>query len=56
MNKHKMLDELIKDEKKVDKALYSSGSYWDYKNKRTILEIKKKGLEDFRGSTSGVGT
>ena len=51
-----LLNELIKDEKKIDKALYSSGAYWDYKNKRTISEIKKKGLKDFRGLTSGVGT
>lgn len=50
-----LLDELIRDEIKVDRALYSSGPYWDYKNKRAILEIKKKGLKDFRGLTSGVG-
>ena len=37
-----LLDELIRDEIKVDRALYSSGPYWDYKNKRAILEIKKK--------------
>jgi hypothetical protein len=51
-----LLDELIRDEIKVDRVLYSSGPYWDYKNKRAILEIKKKGLKDFRGLTSGVGT
>ena len=51
-----LLDELIRDEIKVDRVLYSSGPYWDYKNKRAILEIKKKGLKDFRGFTSGVGT
>ena len=39
------IDELIKDEKKINRALYSSGPYWDYKNKRAILEIKKKGLK-----------
>ena len=37
-----LLNELIKDEKKIDKTLYSSGPYWDYKNSRAILEIKKK--------------
>jgi putative sugar O-methyltransferase len=51
-----LLDELIKDEKKVDRMLYSSGPYWDYKNKRAILEIKKKGLKDFRGFTAGIGS
>jgi hypothetical protein len=51
-----LLDELIRDEKKVDRVLYSSGPYWDYKNKRAILEIKKKGLKDFRGFASGIGT
>ena len=42
--------------KKVDRALYSSGPYWNYKNTRAILEIKKKGLNDFRGITAGIGT
>jgi putative sugar O-methyltransferase len=51
-----LLDELIRDEKKFDKALYSSGPYWIYKNKRAVSEIKKKGLKDFRGLTSGIGT
>ena len=51
-----LLDELIKDEKKVNRILYSSGPYWDYKNKRAILEIKKKGLKDFRGLTAGIGS
>ena len=51
-----LLNELIKDEKKIDKTLYSSGPYWDCKNSRAILEIKKKGLRDFRGITAGIGT
>jgi len=51
-----LLDELIKDEKKINRALYSSGPYWDYKNSRAIIEIKKKGLKDFRGITAGIGT
>jgi putative sugar O-methyltransferase len=51
-----LLNELIKDEKKVDRILYSSGPYWDYKNKRATLEIKKKGLKDFRGLTAGIGS
>ena len=51
-----LLDNLIKDEKKINRLLYSSGPYWDYKNSRSILEIKKKGLSDFRGTSAGIGT
>ena len=51
-----LLNLLIKDEKKIDKELYSSGPYWNYKNRRAIIEIKKKGLKDFRGLTAGIGT
>ena len=51
-----LIDNLIKDEKKINRLLYSSGQYWDYKNNRSILEIKKKGLSDFRGITAGIGT
>ena len=51
-----LLNELIKDEKKTDKALYSSGPYWRSKNNRTVVEIKKKGLNNFRGVTAGIGT
>mgnify|MGYP001434928605 CR=1 FL=1 len=51
-----LIDELIKDEKKNNRSLYSSGPYWDYKNSRAILEIKKKGIQDFRGLTAGIGT
>ena len=51
-----LIDELIRDEKKNNKSLYSSGPYWDYKNSRAILEIKKKGIQDFRGLTAGIGT
>ena len=51
-----LLNLLINDEKKIDRELYSSGPYWNYKNRRAIIEIKKKGLEDFRGITAGIGT
>ena len=37
----KLLDKLISDEKKINKKLYTSGPYWDYKNKRTIYQLKK---------------
>jgi len=52
----KLLETLVKDEKMNDQVLYSSGPYWDYKNKRTLNEIKKKGIEDFRGLSTGIGT
>ena len=51
-----LIDELITDEKKNNRSLYSSGPYWDYKNSRAILEIKKRGIQDFRGLTAGIGT
>ena len=51
-----LLKELVKDEKKFDSTLYSSGSYWNYKDRRALLEIKKKGLKDFRGLTAGIGS
>ena len=51
-----LLNNLIKDEKTINRSLYSSGPYWDYKNSRSILEIKKKGLSDFRGTSAGIGT
>jgi len=51
-----LLDHLIKDEKKINRLLYSSGPYWDYKNSRAILEIRKRGLDDFRGISTSIGT
>lgn len=47
---------LIEDEKKINRNFYSSGPYWKHKNKRTIYQIKKRGLGNFRGIESGVGT
>lgn len=51
-----LLDILVKDEKTCDKTLYSSGPYWEYKNLKTLREIKKKGLLNFRGISTGIGT
>ena len=42
--------------KKKNNPLYSSGLYWKHKNRRTIREIKKKTIKNFRGSDSGIGT
>ena len=52
----KLLDLLIRDEKKINNPLYSSGPYWQHKNKRTISQIKKKSLKNFRGLDAGIGT
>ncbi len=52
----KLLDILLCDEKKVNKQFYSSGPYWKYKTKKTTIQIKKKGINNFRGRDSGVGT
>ena len=51
-----LLTTLVDDEKKINKNLYSSGPYWNYKNKKTITEINKKGLDEFRGLSAGIGT
>tara|TARA_A100001015_G_C15016412_1_gene725754 strand:- start:1522 stop:2541 length:1020 start_codon:yes stop_codon:yes gene_type:complete len=51
-----LLNKLINDQKKVDKKLYLSGPYWNYKNSKTIFQLRKKGLKNFRGLESGVGT
>ncbi len=51
-----LLNKLIDDEKNINKKLYSSGPYWNYKNSKSIIEIKKKGIKDFRGLSAGVGT
>ena len=53
---HNLLKELIKDEKKNNPNLYSSGPYWRYKNKKTIKEINTKGINKFRDFTTGIGT
>ena len=42
----KLLNLLIKDDKKINNPLYSSGPYWQHKNKRTISQIKKKSLKN----------
>ena len=56
ISQKKLLDNLISDEKKFNKKLYSAGPYWDYKAKKIIYWLKKRGLENFRGLNSGVAT
>ncbi len=55
-DENNLLDTLIADQKKIDRRLYSAGPYWDYKGKKICYWLKKKGMEDFRGLHSGVGT
>ena len=55
-NQVNLLENLLVDEKKINNHLYSAGPYWKYKTKEIVYWLKKKGLENFRGSNSGVGT
>lgn len=56
MKNIKLLSTLLNDEKLNNKDLYSSGPYWNYNNSKTTYEIKKRGILDFRGQSSGIGT
>lgn len=50
------LTEMIRDEANQDRHLYSAGPYWKNKTRKIINQIRKKGIADFRGYDSGVGT
>ena len=56
MKNIKLLQTLSDDEKSKNSDLYSSGPYWKYKNEKAIYQIKKWGIEDFRGQSSGIAT
>ena len=56
MINHKLFNKLLKDEKKVDATLYTSGPMWRYQNFKISYQIRKKGLNNFRGIESGVGS
>jgi putative sugar O-methyltransferase len=56
LNNKKLLDVLHQDEELCDKNLYSAGPYWKDKAKKISCELKRKGLDNFRGYNSGVGT
>mgnify|MGYP001327347509 CR=1 FL=1 len=51
-----LLNSLIIDEKKNNQDLYSSGPYWKKKSKKIFRQIKKYGLDNFRGLHNGIGT
>ena len=46
-----LLETLIIDEKKTNRKLYSSGPIWDYKNKKSIYQLKKNQLIILEGLT-----
>lgn len=50
-----LLENLIKDERKINKDLYSAGPYWRKRAKRAIFAIKKYGVSDFRSVDSNIG-
>lgn len=52
----KLLNLLENDSKNINKLLYYPGPYWGYKAKKILFWLKKKGLDNFRGLNSGVGT
>lgn len=59
MNDRRLQEQLLKmleDEQKADQTLYSAGPYWKHKTKKIKNQLFKKGMKDFRGLDSGVGT
>ena len=52
----KLLETLIKDQKKFSKSIYFPGPYWEKKCLRAAHNIKKNGLNEFRGITKGIGS
>jgi len=53
-NDNSLLDKMLKDMKNQS-PLYKPGPYWSNKSKNAVNEIKRCGLEDFRGSSSLIG-
>lgn len=50
-----LLNTLENDEEKVS-SLYKAGPYWKTKAMKISQQLRKKGLRNFRGYDSGVGT
>ena len=50
-----LLDLMKNDAAKVD-GIHKAGPYWLKKTKATFNEIKKFGLQDFRGVSNSIGT
>ena len=51
-----LLNSMVNDEKLCNKKLYSAGPYWNYKTKKILYWLKKKGIKNFRGLNSSVGS
>ncbi len=47
---------MLEDERKADNTLFSAGPYWMHKTKKIANQLLKRGVKDFRGFDSGVGT
>ena len=52
----KLLNLLIKDSKRKNHHLYAPGKYWAAKSEKILFNLRKKGIDEFRGMHSGVGT
>jgi putative sugar O-methyltransferase len=48
--------ELMLEDNRAQPAIYQPGKYWAYKTKNAVKEIKKFGLNNFRGDDNSVGT
>lgn len=55
-NQKKLLNYLEEDYSLLKNSIYKAGPYWDYKTKKILYWIKKYGIHNFRGISSGVGT
>jgi putative sugar O-methyltransferase len=54
-NKIELLLSLLKDYKNTN-ALYKAGPYWDKITKKAVKDIKRFGINDFRGGGNAIGT
>ena len=52
---YELFDIMIKESSKL-KKIYRPGPYWSGKTKSAVNEIKKYGLNEFRGIKSGLAT
>lgn len=56
-NNQKILLKLLEEDNSCcSNSLYKAGPYWSYKTKKILYSLKKDGLSNFRGYSSGVGT
>lgn len=48
--------ELMLEDSRAQSDIYQPGKYWAYKAKNAVKEIKKYGLNNFRGDDNSIGT